>query len=353
MKRFIFAALLLSLTFAVQAQRLGAINQTLDLGQVTFNRPVTAEFEMINKSDRDVRIVQARSSCGCTTVDYPQRLISRDEKFMVSVTYDARMLGHFHKSVSLYVDGDDAPVMLVLKGVVVDKVVNYAGDYAYQLGELKADKNNIEFDDVNSGDMPTARIHILNPTDKVAQPTVMHLPDYLKAEVSPSKLAPGQGGVVTFSLDSHALHDYGLTQTNVYLGMNPGERVASNKGIGISAVLLPSFSNLTELDIAQSPKLHLSTTTLDLGAFGNKKKLKGDIFIINEGNTPLEINNLQMFTEGIQLSLGKRRLEPGEITTLKVTAVAKDLRQARSKPRVLMITNDPKRPKETIEIHVE
>jgi hypothetical protein len=34
------------------------------------------------------------------------------------------------------------------------------------------------------------RIHIMNPTDEVLQPVVLHLPPYLTAQVSPSKLAP-------------------------------------------------------------------------------------------------------------------------------------------------------------------
>jgi len=60
-----------------------------------------------------------------------------------------------------------------------------------------------------------------------------------------------------------------------------------------------------------------------------------------------------MFTTGLQLSLNKTRLAPGESAKLKVTAVAKELRGARSKPRVLMITNDPDHSKVIIDINAE
>mgnify|MGYP002623709084 CR=1 FL=1 len=350
--------LLFFLPTLATAQHLGALNQVIDLGQVPYNQPITAEFELVNKSDKTISLVKARSSCGCTTVDYPKDPIRKGGEIIVSATYDARQLGHFYKQVALYTDQDDKPLKLTLKGVVVDKVVNYVGKYDYMLGELSADRKTISFEDVNAGDQPTAKIHIMNPTKKAAQPVVMHLPAYLKADVSPSKLAPGQSGTITLTLASEELSDYGLTQTLVYLGMNPGERVSPDKEMKVSAVLLPSFADYTDDDYAYAPKLHLSVgegaeTKLHLGSFNGKKKLKGEVFIINEGLSELEISQLQMFTPGIQLSLDKSHLAPDEITTLHVTAVAKDFLSDGQQPRILLITNDPHRPKVTINIEIE
>ena len=49
-------------------------------------------------------------------------------------------------------------------------------------------------------------------------------------------------------------------------------------------------------------------------------------------------------------TLGKRELEAGESTTLKITAYREQLAKAHGRPRVLMITNDPDRPKVVIKI---
>ena len=159
--------------------------------------------------------------------------------------------------------------------------------------------------------------------------------------------------MVTLTLDSRKLKDMGLTQTSVYLGAFPGDRVHRSKEISVSAVLLPKFDNLTRAQLAAAPKLWLSTTELNLGAFNGKKKLKGEITIRNDGKTTLNIKNLQMFTSGIQLSLGKTHLAPGESAKLKITAEQKQLKNARSKPRVLMITNDPSQPKVVIHINTQ
>ena len=122
----------------------------------------------------------------------------------------------------------------------------------------------------------------------------------------------------------------------------------------MSAVLLPNFEKLTAEDLVQAPKVKLSTTTLDLGNFGTKKKVKGEILITNEGKSVLEIRSMQMFTMGLQVSLKKSKIQPGETVKLKVTAVASELKKSRSKnPRVLMITNDPDNAKVVVKVKVK
>ena len=217
---------------------------------------------------------------------------------------------------------------------------------------LHTDVNNIEFDDVNRGERPQAKIHIKNNTTQMAQPILMHLPNYLSADVSPSRIAPGRAGVATITLNSKLIRDYGLTQTAIFMGFVPGDKVNPDNELTVSAVLLPEFDDQATAAHMPQPKMQLSATKLDLGTFGRKKKLKGQIFIQNIGKSMLEIENVQMFTSGLEISLNKSKLEPGQTAKLKVTAIAAQLKKAKSKPRILMITNDPELPKVIIDIHV-
>ena len=349
-KKTTLLALLLTATAAAWAQKIEIKNNVVDCGQVSYRSPVTAEFALTNKSNDLIVISDARTSCGCTTVDYPKDGLQGGATTMIRATYDAKQLGHFRKQVALYSKSLKTPIYLTMKGVVVEEVVDYSGDYPYQLGLLKTDINNIEFDDVNDGDRLHKKIHVFNTSSDVATPVVMHLPSYLTADVSPSSIAPGRSGVVTLTLDSKALKDYGLTQTSVYLGQFPGDKVSTEKEIAVSAVLLPDFQELTEEERLHAPQLNLSTKTLDLGPFNGKSKIKGDIMIMNVGESQLEIRSLQMFTSGLQVSLNKTRLQPGEVGRIRVTAIEKSLRNVRSQPRLLMITNDPTQPKVVIDI---
>lgn len=336
----------------VSAQRIVVKNDIIDCGNVMYESPVTVKFEMNNQGGV-LNIKNVRTSCGCTSVEYPHTPIPDGGAFTVTATYDARQMGHFNKDIAIYSDASDKPVYLTMRGVVVDEIVGFTGDYPFTIADVKADKNDIEFDDVNRGDRPVQKINIMNTGTSPVSPVVMHLPNYLKANVSPTTLAPGRQGVVSITLDSKKLRDYGLARTSVYLGMFPGDKVSPEKEISVSAVLLPAFSEMTESEIANAPQIRLSQENLDLGKFNGKAKKKGTIVIENVGRSDLDISSLQMFTDGLSVSLNKTRLKPNEQAKLKVTAEARMLKKARSKPRVLMITNDPLNPKVVIKINAE
>lgn len=334
------------------AQRISAKNEIIDCGNVLYESPVTVKFELTNKGN-ELNIDQVRVSCGCTTVDYPRQTIHRGDPFTVTATYDARQLGHFEKEVALFCNSSTKPFYLKMRGVVVEEANDFTGNFSYKVGGLMVDKNDVEFDDVNRGDYPVQLIHIRNNTPETVSPVIMHLPSYITATVSPTHIAPGKTGVASLKLDSRKLRDLGLTQTSVFLGKKPGEKVSLDKEISVSAVLLPDFDNMSETQLANAPKINLSETTLDLGSFGDKSSKSGIISIQNTGRSELDIRSMQMFTSGMSVKLNKSKLKPGEQAKLKITVNKKQLRSARSKPRVLMITNDPTQPKVVVKVKVK
>ena len=342
------------LAVSASAQKISTQNEIVDCGQVVFRKPVTAEFLMKNEGSKPLIIHQVYKSCGCTEVVYPKNSVAPGDSFLVKAVYDAKQMGTFHKQICLYSNASEEPFILSMRGRVVSNVVDFAGPYNELLGELKSDAQEVEFDDVNRGDRPVQRIHIFNPTDRMMEPVVMHLPNYLQAQVSPSKVAPHHSAVVVLGLDSKKLRDLGLNQTSIYLGERPGDKIAPDKEIVVSAVLLPDFDKLTTVQKAKAPKLEISTTELNLGSFNGKKKLKGLVTLTNKGKSQLEIRSMQMFTMGLQVNLKKSKIEPGETVKMKVTAVAAELKKSRVKtPRILMITNDPDQAKVVVKIKVQ
>lgn len=354
MKRMNIWMLSALLALPASAQKITTQHEVVDCGQVVFRKPVTAEFVLKNDGHKPLVINNVLKSCGCTEVDYPKTGIAAGESFVIKAVYDAKQMGTFTKQVCLYTNADEEPFILSMRGKVVGSVVDFAGSYDEMLGVIKSDAQEVEFDDVNRGDRPVQRIHIFNPTDELLEPVVMHLPSYLHAFVSPSKVAPRHSAEISFVLDSKKLRDLGLNQTSVYLGERPGDKVAPEKEIVVSAVLLPGFENMTPARKVLAPKLEMSTTDLNLGSFNGKKKLKGEILITNKGKSELDIRSMQMFTMGLQVNLKKSKIQPGETVKMKVTAVAADLKKSRVRhPRILMITNDPDHAKVVVKINVQ
>ena len=342
------------LALPASAQKITTQHEVVDCGQVVFRKPVTAEFVLKNDGHKPLVINNVLKSCGCTEVDYPKTGIAAGESFVIKAVYDAKQMGTFTKQVCLYTNAGEDPFILSMRGKVVGSVVDFAGSYDEMLGVIKSDAQEVEFDDVNRGDRPVQRIHIFNPTDELLEPVVMHLPPYLHAFVSPSKVAPRHSAEISFVLDSKKLRDLGLNQTSVYLGERPGDKIAPEKEIVVSAVLLPGFENMTPTKKALAPKIEMSATDLNLGSFNGKKKLKGEILITNKGKSELDIRSMQMFTMGLQVNLKKSKIQPGETVKMKVTAVAADLKKSRVRhPRILMITNDPDHAKVVVKINVQ
>ena len=59
-------------------------------------------------------------------------------------------------------------------------------------------------------------IGVVNLSDRPYEPVLMHLPPYLQTEVKPNVLQKGEKGVITVTLDSERLTDFGLTQSSIW-----------------------------------------------------------------------------------------------------------------------------------------
>lgn len=348
-RRIIIPALLWLAAMPALAQKIAAEKTTVDAGRTGWKTPVTAVFDFRNKGGRKVRISKVQPDCNCTVVEYPKGDLG--DRFQIRMTFDAKQLGHFDKQAAIYTNESKKPVYIRMKGIVLENYVDVTGLYPVEMGDLRLDQNELEYDDVNRGDILVRELRIYNNSiTQSYQPIVMHLPPYLKAQAMPEKLAPGAEGVITVTLNSAKLHDYGLTQTTVFLAGNPGDKVNHDHAIGISAVLLPSFNG--EADSPSAPHIQLSAEAVDI-LFEGKNKKTEIIDIVNTGHSVLNISSLQMFTPGLRISLDKRRLQPGEYAKLKITAIRGELQKVRTRPRILMITNDPAKPKVTITLNMK
>ena len=350
MKRLIITPLMALMMLPASAQRIVVTNTTIDCGRVGYEQPVTATYELQNKGKRRLLIESVRTDCGCTAVDFPKE-VGAGDKFTIKMTYDARQLGHFHKMAAIKSNASEQPLYLTMKGVVLAEVLDYAGNYPLSMGTMLLDKNELEFDDVNKGDEIIQEIHVYNNGSDVMQPNLMHLPPYLTAQVVPQTISPGHGATITVTLHSEKLRDYGLTQTNVYLGKHLGDKVNADIEVPVSAILLPDLSAFANVNKDQAPQLQISSTDIDFTNFDNKSKKTVEVTLTNTGHSPLVISSLQMFTSGLKLTLKSREIDPGQTTTLKITGIASDLQKVRKRPRILMITNDPDHSKVVININ--
>ena len=351
-KHIIALLSLMTCAVGVMAQDLTPVYKDVDCGEMLFKKPSTFIVELKNTSTDPVEIKSVDTGCGCTTADYTKGKIQPGAQARLSLTFDGKQLGHFSRVVRVYTSEEkgNTPAEILVQGVVVTKIENYSGEYPYRKGALLVDKDNLEFDDVNKGQKLTQEIHIMNISSQNASPVMLRLPPYLKADMHPAVLGPKQKGIMRITLNSAALYDYGLNQTTVYLGKNTSDKVTQEKQVTISAVLLPPAVSKDNVNRPYAGRLKMSRDYIDMTPLRKKSKYKDEIILTNTGRKPLEIQKLQLFTTGVQVSLDKQKIEPGGTARLTVTCKAKDLKKLRVRPRLLMITDDPSRQKVVVDI---
>lgn len=336
---------------AVAQPRFTSNTETYDFGQIEWKHPVTVQYSITNTGDRPLVLTEVEPDCACSVAQWTKTPIVPGAKGTVNVTFDAEALGHFNKSVAIYCNAQPHLVYLKFNGEVVREIKDFTKTHPYLIGQIRIDKNSLDFPDVQAGEKPVMHIGVVNLSDRPYEPVLMHLPPYLQTEVKPNVLQKGEKGVITVTLDSERLTDFGLTQSSVYLARFAGDKVGDENEIPVSAILLPDFSGMSDTEKANTPVVNLSIKDIDMStALAKKSKARQDIVITNTGRSPLQISKLQVFHPAVGAGLKKSVLKPGESTRLRVTVVKRNIGKKRRHLRLLMITNDPMQPKVEINI---
>lgn len=321
------------------------------VGEVVFQTPKQIVFTFQNKGNEPLEVKNVIPSCGCTQADWTRGPIAPGERGQITAVYDAGMLGTFSKDLAVYTNVDKKPIYVQMEGRVVTEKLDFTGDFPIDLGNVRINTNYLEFDNVNRGDHPVAELQIFNQERSPYRPELMHLPNYLNARAVPEVIAGGRMGRVLVTLDSEKLGLLGLNQTRIFLSRFMGDKVSEQNEILVSSVLLPDFSNMTAEELAVAPKMQLSHEEVQIEMLGKQKQTQV-VTITNGGQTPLNIRSVQVFNQAISVNLSDRTIAPGKTAQLKLTVNAKYLKKAKNRPRVLLITNDPQKAKQTINVSV-
>lgn len=322
-----------------------------NMGTILWQNPATAKFTVANPGTTDMVITDVEPDCGCTLVTWTKEPIAPGKTGSISVRYDARQLGHFNKGIAVYVGENQTPTYISISGNVVNAMAASKATYDYHMGSVDLDMEAVEFDDVERGDEPFRTIEIRNSGKEKITPTLMHLPSWLAASYAPDELYPGRTGKILLTLLSDELPSMGLTQADVYLSTQPGERLKPGNDISVSVTLLPEKSD-NPADLDRAPVCSLDKKEIDAREINTKAKVKDVIILENKGKTVLEVQKLQVYNPGVEVSLGSQNIKPGQRVKMKIT-VTKNVLQFKGRPRILLITNDPETPKVVVNVNIK
>ena len=89
------------------------------VGDVSFEKPVTAEFSITNQSDTVLIIKDVLVGCHCTVVEMPKDPIQPGATAILKATYDSKKEGRFFKLIRVLTNFDQNQyVILAMEGNV-------------------------------------------------------------------------------------------------------------------------------------------------------------------------------------------------------------------------------------------
>ncbi len=92
-----------------------------NFGNVEAGSDVSYEFEFVNTGKAPLILNNVSTSCGCTTPEWNREPIPSKGRGKIKVKYDSNRIGSFSKTITVYSNAKNSPVVLSIKGTVQSK----------------------------------------------------------------------------------------------------------------------------------------------------------------------------------------------------------------------------------------
>lgn len=89
-----------------------------NFGNVESGSDVSYDFEFVNTGKAPLIINNVSTSCGCTTPSWPREPVPSKGRAVIKVKYDSNRIGNFSKTITVYSNATNSPVVLSIKGNV-------------------------------------------------------------------------------------------------------------------------------------------------------------------------------------------------------------------------------------------
>lgn len=91
-----------------------------DFGTLKKGQEAFYDFVFTNTGKEPLILSKPRSSCGCTVPEWPQEPIMPGQSNKIRITYNTNIVGPFNKQVTIISNASNSPIVLQVKGNVIE-----------------------------------------------------------------------------------------------------------------------------------------------------------------------------------------------------------------------------------------
>jgi len=300
------------------------------------------EFVFANNSGRPVRIISVQASCGCTTPAWTKEPVAPGKTGFIKASYDPKgRPGYFNKSLTVTTDLSGNPVMLQIKGNVVDRLTAAEESLSVVNGNLKLKNNSFNLGRVyvNKETAPSEFAMVNDGKEKidfleVVSPAYVHV-------TSPKSLQPGERGVIKIKYDAKAKMQYGFQSDNIELKTTDISNPV--KSFSVYATIEEFFPSLSTEEMARAPVLLIDQYEINFQRVKAGSDVDNTVTLRNRGKKNLEIRYIQSNCSCVAANPDKEVIKPGETAVLSIKFSTQG-REGSQNKAITIYTNDPRNP---------
>ena len=95
-----------------------------DFGTMEKGGDASCVFTFKNITKKPVTLTNVKTSCGCTAADWPKEPVAKKKKGSIKVKYDSNRIGKFTKTIKVFIDGNENPIQLEIRGTILSPNAN-------------------------------------------------------------------------------------------------------------------------------------------------------------------------------------------------------------------------------------
>ena len=240
---------------------------------------------------------------------------------------------------------DSNPLILQIKGQVSSGDDTPAGiaEFRSANGNWRLKSGSFNLGKVYLKDEYTVRdFQVLNGGDKTITYAGNYVgPGYIKVDVQPKALAPGEKGHIKISYNGKMKGEYGFQSDNVEIitddALNP------KKSFSVYATLEDNFKDLSPDEITNAAQLRIREQEVDFGRIKSNEPSVKEIQFLNSGKSILDIRSVKGNCTCIRASASETSINPGATGTLRIEFNPMD-RKGTQQKAVTVYSNDPQNP---------
>jgi hypothetical protein len=95
----------------------------IDVGDRPRLSSIIGKYTLYNNGKEDLYIEDVKPDCHCTVGEYSKRPVKPTDSTIVVLRYDSSITGFFQSSAMVSVNSEQTPLLLILRGKIIDSVL--------------------------------------------------------------------------------------------------------------------------------------------------------------------------------------------------------------------------------------